>query len=41
MHARLNGKALDYMDCFHFIGSQVAEDGGCERAVVHRMKGDI
>ena len=26
------------MDCFKYLGSQVAADGGCERDVVHRMK---
>ena len=25
------------MDCFKYLGSQVATDGGCERDVVHRM----
>ena len=25
------------MDCFKYLGSQVAGDGGCERDVVHRM----
>ena len=25
------------MDCFKYLGSQVAADGGCEREVVHRM----
>ena len=25
------------MDCFQYLGSQVAADGGCERDVVHRM----
>ena len=24
-------------DCFRYLGSQVAADGGCERDVVHRM----
>ena len=24
------------MDCFKYLGSQVAADGGCERDVVHR-----
>ena len=24
-------------DCFKYLGSQVAADGGCERDVVHRM----
>ena len=25
------------MDCFKYLGSQVAADGGCEKDVVHRM----
>ena len=25
------------MDCFKYLGSQVAADGGCERDVAHRM----
>ena len=25
------------MDCFKYLGSLVAADGGCERDVVHRM----
>ena len=25
------------MDCFTYLGSQVAADGGCERDVVQRM----
>ena len=25
------------MDCFKYLGSQVAADEGCERDVVHRM----
>ena len=25
------------MDCFKYLGSQVAADGGCEMDVVHRM----
>ena len=27
------------MDCFKYLGSQVAGDGGCEIDVVHRMNG--
>ena len=34
----LNGEPLEEMDCFKYLGSQVAADGGCERDVVHRMK---
>ena len=37
MYVILNGKPLDEVDCFKFLGSQVAADGGCERNVVHRM----
>ena len=29
------------MECFKYLGSQVAADGGCERDVVHRMNGGI
>ena len=25
------------MDCFKYLGSLVAADGGCERDVVHRI----
>ena len=32
----LNGKPLEEVDCFKYLGLQVAEDGGCERDVVHR-----
>ena len=37
MHARLNGEPLEEVDCFKYLGSQVAADGGYERDVVHRM----
>ena len=33
----LNGDTLEEVDCFKYLGSQVAADGGCERDVVHRM----
>ena len=33
----LNGKPLEEVDCFKYLASQVAADGGCERDVVHRM----
>ena len=33
----LNGEPLEEMDCFKYLGSQVAADGGLERNVVHRM----
>ena len=28
---------VEEVDCFKYLGSQVAADGGCERGVVHRM----
>ena len=37
VHVILNGKPLEEVDCFKYLGSQVAADGGCERDVVHRM----
>ena len=37
MHAILNGKPLEKVDCFQYLGSQVAADGECERDVVQRM----
>ena len=37
MHVILNGKPLEEVDCFKYMGSQVAADGGCERDVVQRM----
>ena len=37
MHVILNSKPLEEVDCFKYLGSQVATDGGCERDVVHRM----
>ena len=37
MHAILNGEPLEEVDCFKYLGSQVAADGGCKRDVVHRM----
>ena len=33
----LNGEPLEEVDCFKYLGSQLAADGGCERDVVHRM----
>ena len=39
MHVILNGEPLEEVDCFKYLGSQVAADGGCERDVVHRMNG--
>ena len=37
MHLILNGKPLEEVCCFKYLGSQVAADGGCDRDVVHRM----
>ena len=33
----LNGKPLEEVDRFKYLGSQVAADGGCGREVVQRM----
>ena len=33
----INCEQLEEVDCFMFLGSQVAADVGCERDVVHRM----
>ena len=37
MHVILNGEPLEEVDCFKYLGLQVAADGGCVRDVVHRM----
>ena len=37
MHVRLNGEPLEEVDCFKYLWSQMAADGGCEMGVVHRM----
>ena len=37
MHVILKGGTLEEVDCFMYLGSQVAADGGCEKDVVHRM----
>ena len=37
MHVMLNGEPSEEVDCFMYLGSEVATDGGCERNVVHRM----
>ena len=37
MHVILNCEPLEEVDCFKYLGLQVAADGGCERDVVHRM----
>ena len=36
MHRILNGEPLEEVDCFEYLGLQVAADGGCERDVVKR-----
>ena len=41
MNTILNGEPLQEVHCFNYLGSQVADDGGCERDVVHRMKRGI
>ena len=37
MHVILNGEPLEEVDCFKYLGSQVAADGWCEMDVVNRM----
>ena len=37
IHAILNGEPYEEVDCFKYLRSQVAADGGCEMDVVHRM----
>ena len=37
MQVILNSKPLEEVDCFMYLGSQVAADGGCEKDVVQRM----
>ena len=37
IHVILNGEPLEEVNCFLYLGSQVAADGGCEWDVVHRM----
>ena len=37
MHVILNCEPLEDVDCFKYLGLQVAADGRCERDVVHRM----
>ena len=41
MHVILNGEPLEEVDCFNYLGLQVAADGGCERDVVHRMNAPL
>ena len=33
MHVILNGEPLEEVDCFKYLGSQVAANGGCEMDV--------
>ena len=35
MHVIPNGEPIDEVDCFKYLMSQVAADGGCEKNVVH------
>ena len=37
MHLTPNGEPLAEVDCFKYLGSQVAADGGCEIDAAHRM----
>ena len=37
----LTSEQLEEVDCFKYLGSQVAADGGCERDVVHRINEEI
>ena len=37
MQVILNGKMLEEVDCFKYLGWQVTADGGYERDEVHRM----
>ena len=37
MHVILNSELVEEVDCFKYLWSQVAADGGCERDMVHRM----
>ena len=38
MHVIQIGKPLEKVNCFKYLGSQDAAEGGCEGDVVHRMK---
>ena len=38
MHVMKNGKPLEKVDCFNYLGSHVATDKGCERDVVQGIK---
>ena len=40
MYMILNVETLEEVDCFKYLGSQVAADGGCERHVVHKINNE-
>ena len=33
----LNGEPIEEVDCFKYLGSQVAAHGGCDRDLLQRM----
>ena len=37
MYVILNSEPLEEVDYFKYLGWQVADDGGCEWDMVHRM----
>ena len=37
LHVVLNGAPLEEVDCFKYLGSQVAADGGYDRDILHRI----
>ena len=37
MHVILNVEPLEEVDCFKYLGSQIAADGGSVKDAVHRM----
>ena len=41
MHVILNGEPLVEVDCFKYLGSKVAADGGCESDMVHKSKSNL
>ena len=41
MHEILNGEPLEEVDCFKYLGSQVAAEGQCERDGVDRINEGI
>ena len=38
MHVILNGEPFEEVDCFKYLESQMAADGGGERDMIHRIK---